>query len=357
MTAYERYQARKNLLIQSGKLTKSGIKELERPLNLAIEEKWKAVQQVLLEHGTDSPAAGDLYYSSYPSIKTLSKKPAWIKKFYKKYPNEKALIEKVEGRILEMVDQFQPDADEMNELYQKAEALKAQKDQEREQKQKADKNPEQFAPAPAMNTVRMVNDVIVENTEELKASIKSDIQKRMEGCVERFEEALRQGPITNLGKAFSKNSMEVAYLSTLVQRDSICPGPRDPIVLRPDYKARIDARATAEAKEIVENFRIKTIKKLSTACEGFGKLEQINMSVGSYRGAVEGTIGVKFEDGTSFDVRSQLVLAISPNGLLFSRYPTTFHNVQRPGEKLVKMMPEAEIARLGRTSKGAELAV
>jgi hypothetical protein len=111
---------------------------------------------------------------------------------------------------------------------------------------------------------------------------------------------------------------------------------------KPGYKAMIRSQAESDAKDMQANFVGKNITKLSAIVERKGNFESaVLIRVEVRSGVVEGSLLVKFTDGSNFKVNSQVVWSTSCNGRRFVRYPTTFHEVLQAGKKSKAMAPEA----------------
>lgn len=98
--------------------------------------------------------------------------------------------------------------------------------------------------------------------------------------------------------------------------------------------------ATDIADSIKKGFLAKGVNKLATIIENRGdydSAEKVGLSF--YSGAIEGRILIKFKNGDSFSVNTQVVSAINQQGTAYTQYPLTFHNVKL-GDKNFKFATE-----------------
>ena len=82
---------------------------------------------------------------------------------------------------------------------------------------------------------------------------------------------------------------------------------------------------------MIDNFVHKNTQKLAEILTKKNNLKSVTLrGADTSRGTIEGTLGLDFNDNSSFIVHSKLVFSYSVHGKPFSRYPTTFHSVVFP---------------------------
>jgi hypothetical protein len=108
-------------------------------------------------------------------------------------------------------------------------------------------------------------------------------------------------------------------------------------VLRPDWKEYIDKKATDYATLIVDRWKNKMALKLGEVIERKGGATVKSTSDDLFHH----DLFFKFDDGAAFRVNTQQVWARSKLGNIFTRYPTTFHDVKFKDGKFMKI-PSAE---------------
>jgi hypothetical protein len=98
---------------------------------------------------------------------------------------------------------------------------------------------------------------------------------------------------------------------------------------RLDYPILVRAEAERRVLEMEQMFISKNIRKLNSIVEKKGNFSKATLlRTTTSAGLVEGDIRVEFADSTAFEVRNQLVWSHSVQGTVFTRYPTTFHNIK-----------------------------
>jgi len=119
---------------------------------------------------------------------------------------------------------------------------------------------------------------------------------------------------------------------------------RERYIVKPDAPEIMSRLAGEEADAICASFIEKNLVKLAPIVEGKGNyqdMEVIGRNV--YPGAMEGRLRLSFEDGASFEARSQGVLSFSQYGTPFMRYPLTFHGVRLPGGDMMECPSEKKM--------------
>lgn len=93
-------------------------------------------------------------------------------------------------------------------------------------------------------------------------------------------------------------------------------------ILKPNYREMIQAKAERYAECVLESLREKLAFKLGPVIDRKG-----GGTVTPHGGVNYHVIHISFPDGSGFTIQSQIVHAVSKNGVFFSRHPMTFHNV------------------------------
>lgn len=94
-----------------------------------------------------------------------------------------------------------------------------------------------------------------------------------------------------------------------------------------------DNEAVKQAKLVRDQFLYKNLVKLTPVLEAKGDAafesikEVYQFSLGDMRGEFE----ARFNDGSSFRLRNEVVFVVNNHGTEFNRFPTTFHDVVLPG--------------------------
>lgn len=106
---------------------------------------------------------------------------------------------------------------------------------------------------------------------------------------------------------------------------------KTPARLVKSYKVALTKEGKKAADDMQQTFVIKNAKKLGSILDAKqsplrGEPVILRAKAG-VRGAFEGDMRLNFADGSSFEVRNQVVFKTNSYGTFFMQYPTTFHNV------------------------------
>jgi len=346
MTREERIMNMQEKLEAREKMPKSAAKDFGSAVTRLIEETWeKRIKNGLYGIGTD--AAREIIFSTGPSVKTIDKRIPALEKVRKRFPNEQILVD----GVIEEAKRIQSEVSHFVTAFEKfaAEA----------ERQAAIPKPEKpdgpYIPPASRVTIKTVQEMLHQCTAELEERTADSIEAGILRIIEDFKKKSQKAPIMNLAKTFGRTSIETMTLQKMVRRDIDDSGftptfvkEKAPLVLKNDAEAQAKAMAERDAKHIVDKFKYKSVSKLAPVVEGFPEIEDISMNVSGSRGAIEGKLYLSFTDKRSFSLKSQIVTCVSPNGLWFAKYPTTFHDYKQ-GEDLIKRMPsQAEMVEYGK---------
>ena len=109
----------------------------------------------------------------------------------------------------------------------------------------------------------------------------------------------------------------------------------------------IDKRAGENADEVCRFFVSKNVRKLDSIVEAKGNFTGIDIVSKSLNpSGMEGRLRLRFDDGTSFEARSSVVMVWSASGKPFQRFPLTFHNVVMPDQTIMARPSEERMNTL-----------
>ena len=122
-------------------------------------------------------------------------------------------------------------------------------------------------------------------------------------------------------------------------------GYDSPFILNDDYDEYLQKEAKKITQQMIDNFVYKNTQKLAEILTKKNNLKRVILrGADTSRGTIEGSLGLEFNDDSSFIVHSKLVFSYSVKGTPFSRYPTTFHNVVFPdGTRMTGRASEARM--------------
>lgn len=110
----------------------------------------------------------------------------------------------------------------------------------------------------------------------------------------------------------------------------------------PESHEKIKTLGTREATDIRDSFVIKNLRKLASVIDRKGNLTGIEIIGKSVDlSGMKGTLSMKFDDGSSFNVTNQVVLSHSVLGKPFYRFPLNFHDIKRADGEM-KARPSEE---------------
>lgn len=139
-----------------------------------------------------------------------------------------------------------------------------------------------------------------------------------------------------------KEQVSVTMITLFFER----PTMKSPYSLKKDWKKIIDREAEIQTKQIQDSFIAKNLSKVSSIVSAKGGLKTTQKKdIYTSSGTISGEIEFKFEDGSCFTVRNQVVDVWTYGVKPFSRFPTTFHDITMPDGKFKKKMSELEMNR------------
>ena len=319
-------------------MPKSAAKDFEKTVTRFLEESWDVIVAPL--YGMRTDASTEIIFSQKPSVKNLDKRVAKLEKLRKQYPDEVPVIDDVIGKVQALEKDAEPYLKLASHYQERADATV---------KEKQDKA---NAPAPEMpkasyEAVKTFERLLRENTQELESDLKHRISSQLHRYADEFREKTADEPVNRLSKVFPQSSMAHHSLQRLVVRDSPVNSPRDPLKLADDVDQRIEKTASQDARDILDQFRIKTASKLAPVAEKFPPITEATLRVTTGSGNIEGDLDLAFEDDRSFTMRSQIVPVVNQFGTFFARYPTTFHNYSVDGEVQKRKLSLTEMTEIG----------
>jgi hypothetical protein len=194
-------------------------------------------------------------------------------------------------------------------------------------------------------------------TEEARQGIAATIGKRHTQLIERFLKAqtahyeepvddrpARFDPYTYaraLGRGTADGPLMASIrLVVIGQMSEGCHKflPRD------NPEEIISKQAAEDADMICRSFIEKNLVKLAPIVEGKGNydgLKVLGRNVDPSQ--MEGRLRISFDDGSSFEARTQAVMSFSEYGTAFMRYPLTFHDVEMPDGSSMKRPSEKKM--------------
>ena len=298
--------------IQAGSIPNPSYVEAKDRINRAIEAAWEehVARHCIGRHAELTPSEVDIVLSSHSCARDVTLLARRLSRTAESTPFLLA--------ARQLVQETLPLANAVSELKAKAVKRQARSEEEREALAR-------YQPPPGS---------------EASAKIIIGV---LEAITERHREALFDG----LVRAYAGEL--AAFVSREAQRDlrSTRPppllypinrlvetrqeGPRWRYVATSNASERVSKLAASDAQAIRDAFVHKNLRKLHSVIEAKGNLLSVDV-VHEYlrlRG-LEGTLRVRFEDGSSFLARNSVVMSHSVHGTPFLRYPLTFHEVCLP---------------------------
>lgn len=207
------------------------------------------------------------------------------------------------------------------------------------------------APAPAEETRpratqegrRVVREALAETLETVRAEYRADLLERCLDSVSFIERKLLGGEI-KLAQAseYGFQGLFVTAFETFTDSSTGKPAARR----RDDWNEAVERFVDRSVTGTFRQFTEKNVEKLGAIIElKGGRAPDRKLIDASVRGGVlETRIVFSFEDGSSFEVKNQIVEQYSALGRPYVRFPTTFHDVRlhdgsaltQPSESLMK---------------------
>lgn len=330
---------------KNGGLLKSQLKDIKYHANMFMEKVWDdAIREKCLKI-TSSEVARDFFFLSSPAAHNL-------KSFQKKID---ALDVSNEPDMLRIKD----DANELMSYFggiaSEFDALKDMVKTQAELKQTEPKKKDEFEkPLPSRTVVKQIESALRTAMSGVEEVLTKNIRDMMTDIVDKYFESV------DLNTEKLRNNSPYAVFKQNPFAKSIAGGLLDPYSgehthkgvfgKTSDFDEKLEKKVSEQVNFVIQSFIGKQLQKIPGVVESLGRPSKISVSVDA-RSPIEGSVGVEMENGASFMARTQVVFGVSPNGVFFSRYPTTFHDVYGPDKEFAgKKLSEKQMYSLAPTS-------
>lgn len=316
-------------------LKKVNVDDYRKAFNNALDKAWgPAVRSACLHMGThDNEFVNELYWINTPMAHTMGTTENKIKRLLKDFPNSAYTMLTDDATAL--LEKFKPFAE------------KAQGYKERLANQilepKVEKDPVELLPPASREAILKIKGILENRCLELRNELESSYKENLTNLLDEYVALPVSDRIKMISRVYVNRPEQVAMLQRMTKafynKDNEYENVED--VGARDF---INKTALQSAKDTVNAYVFKHTNKLAGVIEHMPNIQDIKLNAYSSGGRIEGNLNLSFDDGRAFRVHSQIVLAESPRGLLFARYPTTFHDVKNRDDSLEgRMLSEAEM--------------
>lgn len=314
-------------------LKKVDVDNYRKALNTVLEKEWDLkVSRACIAAGThENPFLKELYWINTLQAHTFKSALKQIHKLMKDFPD--ASHKMLADDAIAIITEYQ----------EKADLAASYKDRLKTQviPPKVDKDPIAALPPASKKAMIKIRDLLAGKCEGLKEEIRQSYHQSLTGILNEYLEMSDEDKSKPLFKSYLGREQTIPMLRRMLYWDHLSGNKA---VKSDDADAFIEKESTQAAKDTVHTYVHKHTVKLAGVIQNMAHIRGIDLNVHSNQGRIEGQLGLSFDDGRSFDVRSQVVLSHSTNGLLFARYPTTFHDVKNENGSLEgKMLSESEM--------------
>ncbi len=312
LTSFYRYK-------EEGELTATEFKNVKEILNSGISEVWNKLIRAPFFHGGAWERLPREVYEIFdglnPALHTI---PGALKKARKSSPHE---IADIAIKILEPLEQLSLDAKEMKGMIVKKKKAVRDKETAAEEKQKF---------MLGNDDVQRVQSALEQITQDLKEDVYQNNLRWLRGVVKVWKDQYDPENRKTYPSEYFRNDF---FRGMIIQRVTTRKGYgyNSPLTLNDNYDEFLQKEAKRITQNMIDNFVHKNTRKLAEILTKKNNLKSVTLrGSDTSRGTIEGTLGLDFNDNSSFIVHSKLVFSYSVHGKPFSRYPTTFHKVVLP---------------------------
>lgn len=308
---------------EEGELTATEHKEMRERFSRGFDTAWnKLVREPYINGGQwENIPKGPLYdffmLDSSPQVHTS---PGKLKKL-KKHAGEHPVVD----AAIKVLEEIVPIALNIKELKGK---IVKKKRAVRDKEAAADNKQRVML---GHDDVERVRHALEQITDDLKQDLYKNNLSWLTRLVDKWVDQYIPGNEKTEPYEFYASSNPLGYM--MLQRVTKRTGRYldQEFELNPDYKTYLEKEATNITQDMINKFVYKNTQKLAEILVLKGGLKTVTLQHASTdSGTIEGTLSLKFKDGSSFIVTSGLVWSWSKHGKQFTRYPTTFHNVIFP---------------------------
>ncbi|MEX3555078.1 MAG: hypothetical protein VB131_00080 [Burkholderia gladioli] len=274
----------------------------------------------------------ELYWGTAPQLHTIG---SWAKRMAKL---------KVEHPLATAIREF---LQEVKPLGDAAEQLKAMV-VKRTPKPVEEQKPRYTPPRASMDAIAKVR-------EALESITKNSYEELRDGYLSRYKEYVEtymksegcsdspKHPYDFFVRGKERNSEAYHITSRCLETMPYGSNSGQPRLV-PNHEAIIGEIAERGAGEIRDTFVFKNLSKLASIVDSKGNLSSVEVLGYSIQlTSLRGSLRLKFEDGSSFDVQNSVVWSRSVKDKTFLRYPLTFHQVVMPDGTQMKQPSEEKM--------------
>jgi len=317
---------------EEGELTATELKELKGHLNYSISQAWnKLIREPFFHNGRymDLP---DKVYDIIGDINPMLHTISGALKRARKAPKHEAADTAIQ--FLSSLEQASADAKGLKDKVVKKKKAVRDKEAAADQKQRT---------MLGNDDVQRVQSALEQITDDLKEDVYQNNLTWLRGVVSMWNNQYNPDNKKTYPREYFRNDhFRAMIIHRVTSRES---GYNSPLTLNDNHDEYIQKQAKQISQDMIDKFVIKNTQKLAEILTKKNNLKTVTLRhADTSRGTIEGTLGLDFNDNSSFIVNSKIVYSYSVKGTPFSRYPTTFHNVQLPdGTRMTGRASEARM--------------
>lgn len=326
---YESIEQNFNELMSSN-LKKTNVDSFKSKTNREMEKFWDQEISKKCLGLTEDSLVSELYWINKPMLHTVGSAQKKINKIRKDFPD---------NQYVHMLDKADEILGSFKVLVEYHDKLKdALKNKPVVEKKKAPETADQVVqslPPASRASIKRVKDMLDKKCEGLKNSLEERYLDQFNSYLDDFMELDKKDRSSvRLYRKYVGREDVLGLVRRWTQNGEILPDAQD----------SMKKMATDSAQLVVDKYVFKQTAKLAGIVEKMGKIDAIQLNIGTDGGNIEGKMKLAFNDGRSFDLNSQVVISVNSNGTWYERYPSTFHNItEKNGDLTAKMMSEHEM--------------
>lgn len=312
--------------LELGEIPNVRWQDAKQDINGALHEAWQALIGAHIRHDWNKlpEAVQELSWASNPQLHTIASWQKRMDKFTIDHPAATA------------ARAFLLEAKPLGEAAEKLKTLVVKRATKAPEEQKSRYVPPRASDGAIESIRTALEGITAQAYERLRSAFVESYTKELNDYLDE-----QRSPSTP-AKIRDRKTPSIVWSCTKYEWEVSCH--RYVFTIRPDAAEAIRKAADRDASDIRDKFIYKNLAKLASivdAKQNFTSVDVIGYDVNL--AALRGSLRIKFEDGSQFDVQNSVVWSRSIYNKPFLRFPLTFHDVKMPDGSKMKQPSEEKM--------------
>lgn len=300
--------------------------DAKQDINRALDESWRALidaQNIWRDRDNVPEAVQELAWASNPQLHTIASWQKRMDKFTIDHPAATA------------IRAFLLEAKPLGEAAEKLKTFIVKRPTKAPEEQKPRYVPPRASDGAIESIRTALESITAQAYERLRSAFVESYTKELNDYLDEQRSASTPAKIRD------RKTPSIVWSCATHEWVS---GGRYEFTIRPDAAEIIIKEADRDATDIRDKFIYKNLAKLASivdAKQNFKSVDVISYDVNL--AALRGSLRLKFEDGSQFDVQNSVVWSRSIYNKPFLRFPLTFHDVKMPDGSKMKQPSEEKM--------------